>query len=267
MTRRHGPQHGFTAVDRQAEPQRWIEVLDRLRREPFYAAYKERTLALLDPCAGGRYLDVGAGTGDDARALAARAPCVVVAMDSSFTMASACRDRGGVETLVADATHLPFRAGSFDGCRADRVFQHLSNPERTLAEIVRVTRSGGRVVAVDPDYDTQVLELSDRELARRVLRFRADRMLRNGTIAHRMAAAFSDAGLGSIGVEPMTLAVSDPRAVDNVMGLRTWAKTAARYGAVTREEAERWERLLDETIRAEKFFYSVAFFITLGTKP
>jgi len=42
------------------------------------------------------------------------------------------------------------------------------------------------VVVVDPDYDTQVVDVEDQTLARRVLRFRADRLLRNGTLAHRM---------------------------------------------------------------------------------
>jgi hypothetical protein len=42
-------QHGFTSVDRQADPNAWVAVLDKLRAEPFYAAYKQRVLELLEP--------------------------------------------------------------------------------------------------------------------------------------------------------------------------------------------------------------------------
>lgn len=132
--------------------------------------------------------------------------------------------------------------------------------------MVRVSKSGARLVTVDPDYDTQVMEFPDRALARRVLRFRADHMLRNGTIAHRMAGMFSDAGLGSVRTESVTLSVRDPTAIDNVMGLQTWARTAASYGYIPADEADVWEQLFDKTVRSGKFLYAVTFFITVGVK-
>jgi ubiquinone/menaquinone biosynthesis C-methylase UbiE len=37
--------------------------------------------------------------------------------------------------------------GTFDGCRSQRPFMHLADPQQAVSEIERVTRSGGRVVA------------------------------------------------------------------------------------------------------------------------
>src|ERR1700731_2925987 len=105
--------------------------------------------------------------------------------------------------------------------------------------MVRVCKSEGRVVVVDPDYDTQVMEFPDQILAASVLRYRADRMLRNGTIAHRITAMFRDAGLRAVQVDAVTLTVRDPGAIDNVMGLRTWARTAAANGFLSTEDADR----------------------------
>jgi ubiquinone/menaquinone biosynthesis C-methylase UbiE len=65
-------EHAFTAVDDQPDPSAWIEVLDTMRREPAYAAYKARLAELLRPSEGGRYLEVGTGTGTDALGLASR---------------------------------------------------------------------------------------------------------------------------------------------------------------------------------------------------
>jgi hypothetical protein len=42
-------EHAFTDVGAQADPAAWVEVLDKLHREPLYAAYKRRVLELLDP--------------------------------------------------------------------------------------------------------------------------------------------------------------------------------------------------------------------------
>lgn len=92
MTARR-PAHGFTAVDRQDDPAFWVRCLDTLRREPFYAAYKARAAALLDARPGGRYLDLGGGTGDDARALAHTAGAHAIVLDASRTMARGAAPR------------------------------------------------------------------------------------------------------------------------------------------------------------------------------
>ncbi|GHH29457.1 hypothetical protein GCM10018780_87520 [Streptomyces lanatus] len=123
--------------------------------------------------------------------------------------------------VVADGHRLPFAAGQFDGAWADRVLQHVVEPGRVLDDLLRVVRPGGRVALADPDYDTQVLDINDQELARRVLRFRADAGLRNGALAHRHAGLLAARGLHDITAEARTLVVRDPLAADHVMGLRT----------------------------------------------
>jgi SAM-dependent methyltransferase len=231
-------EHGFTAVDAQEDPQTWIRVLDTLGREPFYVAYKRRLFEMVAPDPDGRYLDVGGGIGGGAQALVvlteARAQVVVV--DRSLTMATEASQRG-TTSVVGMADTLPFGAAFFDGAWADRTFQHLIDPELALAEMLRVTRAGGRVVVVDPDYDTQVVDVDDQDLARRVLRFRADHLLRNGTLAHQMPGRFVAAGLVDVQIEAMTLLIRDHTAVDNVMGLRSWATTANEHGLLDAEDA------------------------------
>lgn len=261
------PEHGFTSVDQQPDPSAWVSCLDNLHREPFYAAYKKRIIELLAPRTGERYLDLGAGAGDDARAVEAASESTVVALDRSFTMASTCRARGSGLALVGDASHLPFPNSRFDGCWADRVLQHLSDPIPALSEMVRVAKPGARVVVVDPDYDTQVMEFPDQQLAGRILRYRAERGLRNGNFAHRTAALLHDLGIERLNVEASTLVVRDPTAVDNVMGLRTWAEPAHTAGYIASADLARWNQLYDATVEAGRFLYAVTFFITWGVAP
>lgn len=119
---------------------------------------------------------------------------------------------------------------------------------------------------MDPDYDTQVVDIADQALARRVLRFRADHGLRNGTLAHRLPGLFAAAGLRDVQVEGLTLVVRDPTAVDNVMGLRTWAGSAHTRGLLPAADAARWPAALDEAIAAGRFLYALTFFLTSGVK-
>jgi SAM-dependent methyltransferase len=263
----HGVTHGFTSVDTQPRPSDWVHVLDRLAAEPFYAAYKQRLHEFLRVEAGGLFLEVGAGTGDAAVALRSRCGAEVVAVDSSFTMISQARARGLPRAAVADGHRLPFGACRFDGAWADRVLQHVAEPVRVLDELLRVVRPGGRVALADPDYDTQVLDIDDQELARKVLRFRAEVALRNGSLAHRHAGLLAARGLHDITVEARTLVVRDPSAADNVMGLRTWAHTAAARGYLDPIEADRFVAQFDDAVRTGHFTYAVTFFLTVGTLP
>ena len=177
-----------------------------------YEAYKRRVAELLEPVEGKRvYVEVGCGTGADAGVgLASRFRVSVAGVDVSRTMVDEARRRGLRAAHVASAEALPFADSSFDGCWADRVFQHLSDPDAALAEMVQVTRPGGRIVAADPDYDTQVVDVPDRQLARPVLRFRADTALRHGTLAHRMGGLFAEAGLTDVVVEAAPVVPARP---------------------------------------------------------
>jgi SAM-dependent methyltransferase len=259
-------EHGFTSVDEQPDPKAWIDVLDRVRAEPQYAAYKARVAELLRPKEGRRYLEVGTGTGSDALALAARYGVDVVGVDLSRTMVEEAKRRGLREAQVAPAEKLPFGEGSFDGCWADRTFQHLEDPDAALAELVRVTGPGGRIVVADPDYDTQVVDVEEQELARLVLRFRADHALRNGTLAHRMGGLFVAAGLEDVEVDAAPIVLRNPTALDNAMGLRSWAATAHERGVLAHEDVGAWERAIDDAIARGRFLYAFTIFITAGTK-
>jgi SAM-dependent methyltransferase len=167
----------------------------------------------------------------------------------------------------ADAQRLPFGAGTFDGCWIDRVLQHLDSPEQAVDELIRVTAPGGRVVLADPDYDTQVLDIADQQLGRRELLYRADHMLRHGTLAHRHAGLLAARGGTDIQVEAQTLVVRDAQTVDNVMGLRTWARLARDHGALPDSAVDAWTSQVDQAIADGRFLYAVTFFITAATMP
>jgi SAM-dependent methyltransferase len=258
--------HAFTNVDAQPDPAAWVEVLDKLRHEPLYAAYERRTVELLDPQPGGRYLEVGTGTGTDALACAERFDVTVVGADASRVMIEEAARRGLPEAAVADAHSLPFEPESFDGAWADRTFQHLADPVAALKEMVRVVKHGGSVVVVDPDYGTQAVDVPDQDLARRVLRFRAEYALRNGTLAHQMGRLFVQAGLTDVQVEAVPIVLRDPKALDNALGLRDWASFAHEQGLVEADEVSAWETALDEAAANGSFLYSFWLFITAGRK-
>lgn len=112
----------------------------------------KRTAFLTALAPPGRTLDVGCGTGVLAGRLAARGHRVV-GLDPSSGMLEVLRQRApGVEAVHGSGTELPFEDGAFDLVFTVATLHHIAEPDavrRTLAEMVRVARTHGRIVIWD----------------------------------------------------------------------------------------------------------------------
>ena len=93
-----------------------------------------------------RVLEVGCGPGEAAARIAA-AGVDVEAVDISERMVELTRARG-VSARVGDVQELPFESDSFDAALAAWMLYHVPDVERGVAELARVLRPGGRLVAV-----------------------------------------------------------------------------------------------------------------------
>jgi ubiquinone/menaquinone biosynthesis C-methylase UbiE len=104
--------------------------------------------ALLDAVGAGRntrLLDVATGLGEAAAGAAARGAKVSAIDFSSVMVERARRTRVGIEFREGDAQALPFPDRSFDAVVCNFGMLHFPDPERALAEALRVLVPGGRV--------------------------------------------------------------------------------------------------------------------------
>lgn len=104
-----------------------------------------------------RLLEAGCGTGVFAARCMSELGCEVTALDLSPAMVEAARARG-VPAVVGDVEHLPFPDASFDAVVAAWMLYHVRHLDRGLAQISRVLRPGGRLVAVT-NGEEQLAEL------------------------------------------------------------------------------------------------------------
>lgn len=107
-------------------------------------------LAALSP--GGSALDVACGTGDLAIELARRVGPSGRVVGSDFSepmLERARRKSAAVDWQWANALELPYTDGHFDAATVGFGARNFSDLDRGLAEMVRVVRSGGRVVVLE----------------------------------------------------------------------------------------------------------------------
>jgi SAM-dependent methyltransferase len=199
------------------------------------------------PLPGATALDAGAGSGVAGDALRA-AGAHVVAADREFDMASYSPG----PAVTADVTRLPFRAGSFDVVAAAFVVNHLPDPVAGLAELRRVTRRGGVVLASTFSVDRAAAKGAVDEVAERhgfvapdwylATRTWADAVGDRAAVERAAAAAgFSDC---SVTEAPIDLGLG----ADEVVRYRLGMPQLHRFAAALSDDERR--ALVDEAVEA-----------------
>lgn len=95
---------------------------------------------------GAVVLDVGCGSGMFFPEVANRAKTVVgVDVSKKLLLKAKANAAANVHVVQADADHLPFCDATFGAAFSFTVLQNMPKPAKTLQEIKRVTRKGGKV--------------------------------------------------------------------------------------------------------------------------
>ncbi|MGZ4314678.1 MAG: class I SAM-dependent methyltransferase [Gaiellaceae bacterium] len=99
-----------------------------------------------------KVLEVGGGEGELAERIRDELGSEVIGVDQSERMVEIQRSKG-IDARDGDVQELPFADGEFDAVVAAWMLYHVSDLDRGLAEIARVLKPGGRLVAVTNGVD------------------------------------------------------------------------------------------------------------------
>jgi demethylmenaquinone methyltransferase/2-methoxy-6-polyprenyl-1,4-benzoquinol methylase len=95
-------------------------------------------------------LDLAAGTGTSSRVFtAAGARCVACDFSLGMLQVGARRPASGLRFVAGDALALPFADAAFDAVTISFGLRNVADTGQALAELLRVTRPGGRLVVCE----------------------------------------------------------------------------------------------------------------------
>jgi SAM-dependent methyltransferase len=229
---------------------------DRARLDSMTALYDPGTLAICDRLGlapGWHCLDVGAGTGRLAQALAERvAPSgVVVAVDIDTRFLEPLAGPN-LEPVALDVTERALPSAEFDLVHARLLLEHLPARGDVVSSVIRAARPGGWVVLEDLDWSTALVIDPPSDVHSRVARAIRSVYTRHGYDPHygrSLPRRLRAAGLTGVATRAESILLE----ADPVHGVPQWELLADRLGPqllaaglVDRDDLKVFHRLLHD---------------------
>jgi SAM-dependent methyltransferase len=223
----------------------------------------------------GAVLDVGCGTGAEARALLRRPDFDghLVAVDLSPGLIETARRlasqdglQGRVDYRVGDAHRLDLPDGAFDVVIAHTLLTHVLDPTSVLRQMARVTRPGGTVAVFDGDYASWTWAHPDPALAAAMDAALIATVVANPRLMRDMPRLLRDLGLRLVEAQPNLYAeVGTGRYF--LGAAESYAPLLAAGGLVPAEDVQRWLEDQRRAVAEGTFFASCNYYAYLAERP
>ncbi len=254
----------------------WVDALNLRAISQDQIKLRARLIELAKLRPGDTVVEVGSGTGallcDLAHSVSPGGR--VVGIEPQPFLAKSARQRladAGYETVSEvrneSAHELSLNSGSAAACLAQTVLIHLPDKIllQSLLEMIRVVKRGGRVLSVDQDGDTWVIDHPNRQLTRRIVRFNCDHRYADGWTGRRLRRFFGQAGLSNVEIHAWPHVDIEIDSYLFCMAERL-AGAAAAIGVISESEHLDWVRQLHEIASAGHFFSSINYYACVGVR-
>ena len=215
-----------------------------------------------------RVLDVGCGSGAVTQDLAACTPGRLVAVDVDAAMVRRTREGLDAEVVRADGCNLPFPDGFFDVAVCNLVLLWCRDPAGLVAEMARVVRPGGTVLAsMEPDYGGKV-HFPENPLIDLV--FQGEGVRRRGGDPHagrKLRSHFVAAGLrAEVGIAAPDV-LTPEQDLDVFRRNRSYYRRLLGESGFTAQAIDAWEAEYLESLSSGQQLSFLPLFYAIGRKP
>jgi SAM-dependent methyltransferase len=265
----------YRDVDAQPDPATLAASLEVRGRNAAHARVVRRFLTFVPLRPRDRVLEVGCGTGAVLRQVSARVGPAgeVVGVDPSRQLLVAARrelqaqtQAGRIALHEGDGARLPFGDDRFDVTLAVTVLLHVADPLVVIKEMLRVTRTGGRVAVQDQDFGTVALAHPDRVLTERILTGVAERIYAEPWSGRRLPGLLRAAGLEQVRLQTDIFQDTTLEPYTRTF-LERRAERAVRFGLVDESAAQGWLDVLTARVAEGAFVLTVNYYGAVGIKP
>jgi ubiquinone/menaquinone biosynthesis C-methylase UbiE len=262
----------FQDADNTGTADNLVGYLDYVDSLPQTRQLKVNSYGYLGLEEGDVVLDAGSGPGYDAIRMAAIVGKTgqVTGIDISERMIAVAIARAEgtglpVSFRTGDVRNLPFPDASFDKVRIERTLQILDNPGQILDEMVRVLRPGGRLLCIEPDWETFVCDPGSRDTPRTFFRFCADQFP-DGSTGRKLYRYFRKRCLAEVVVHPEPLVLHDLALASKMLNMEQFLAAAQETGVLMQDDVSAWLAELRAAEAKGQFTFAGIVFAVAGRK-
>ncbi|MCJ7446229.1 MAG: methyltransferase domain-containing protein [Bacteroidales bacterium] len=130
------------------------EDWDKMRESFFPRSIRNKAILLAGINKGSLVADIGAGSGFISEGLIDK-QVRIVAVDQSQKMLEVMKqkfkDYANFECRLGESENLPFQENELDFVFANMYLHHVDNPQKSINELIRILKAGGKLIITDLD--------------------------------------------------------------------------------------------------------------------
>jgi SAM-dependent methyltransferase len=243
-------------------------------------AHRNWLLTFIDLPPGGTVVDLGCGSGDDLLALATRHPdpgARFIGIDASESAVATVAERAVADPRIDVGHHrleggrVPLADGSVDAVYSHNLLECIGDRPAFAREVGRVLRPGGVAVIAHWDFDSQVMDGTDKAAIRRLVHAFADWQQpwmehADGWMGRRLWGVFAPTGLfdGAVHARVMTNTAFAPPWYGHAR-VQDFARLVKR-GLASEEDFRLVVADLEALDRAGRYFYGITGYAYVGRR-
>ncbi|KAF2077228.1 hypothetical protein CYY_001482 [Polysphondylium violaceum] len=260
-------------IDDSDSPNKFIQYVDEASKQDQIIAHTRYSTRQLNLNFGQKVMDVGCGAGKDLSRLESMVESQgqVFGMDISREMVECAKSRmshlPNVTVFCGDAASIPIENNYFDAIRCERLLQHVPSPDQVISEMVRVTKSGGRIVVTDVDWSSTTISIP--KSIEKINRIILNEVIFNAhpTIGIQLKGRMKkNPQIENIELFAQCLYTDSLNMADEFLWLGERGKMAVSQGLISEEEYNLWRETIEQMEEEGSFVFTMNIFTVSGSK-
>jgi len=210
----------------------------------FLKALKEYSYHPFTQLTEGTVIDLGCGTGMDVSNLGKLLgnEVTVVGIDHDNAMLDKGRSsfagQENIQFILSEANTIPFESETVSGLRAERLIQHLKEPENTISEMHRVLKKDHPLVIVETDWASLTFYNEHLPIESKIIQYLTDKKINNGLAARRLTDYVESAGFSNINMEIFPFIIKSLKEANEYLWIELMINEAADENFISATERD-----------------------------
>ncbi len=231
---------------------------------------KEYSYSFIKKDIEGNIIDLGCGNGIDVHTMAkSYSNTKIIGIDHDTTLIDIAKKNttaSNVSFIHSEAHDIPFDSNSINGLRAERIIQHLSNPEDVLKEVYRVLKENSPFVIVETDWHGITFYTEHINIENKIKKYLVEDKIKNGLASRNTLNYLNNQKFKNINVKVFPITLYSLNEANGLFKIEELINEMENKSLLTKDETNKFSNSLHELDKSNCFYCSIDLIVFASTK-